>query len=535
MPRISRSKMLRDEVKKILEQAITGEEFFIDYVPKGKEGDVSTNVAMKIAARDGGDPMQVAQSIASRVQLGNNAIIERVAVYPPGYINMTLTADYLLKCFRESDRTQARGQRLKVLVEFVSANPTGPINIVSARAAAFGDSLVKILNASAFDAQAEYYVNDSGRQIELLAVSVEQRMLELAGKPMQIPEDGYHGAYLIDVAKQAAAKGLTQHDDIKKFALEYFVENHRETLLSFGVMFNHWKRESNVREHGAVEKVLKSLEEKKLTFEQEGALYFRSTEFEDKRDRVIVTSDGRYTYLLPDIAYHLDKISRGYDRLITVLGPDHAGQVPSLVGGIQAFSHPRDILKVIIVQQVKLKKAGVAVTMSKRAGIFTALSELLEKIPTDVARFFFLMRSCSQHLDFDLDLAMKDSEENPVYYVQYAHARIQSIIAHAEKSSATLDADADLAVLRENEELALIKHVVKFPEIIEDAARNLDPYPITYYLIELARLFHAFYQKHRVVCDEKSLAQARLYLVQRTARAIKKGLELLGVSCPDHM
>ncbi|HEX7321107.1 MAG TPA: arginine--tRNA ligase [bacterium] len=527
--------MIRDEIKKVLEQVVAGEEFFIDYVPKGKAGDVSTNVAMKIAARDGGDPMQVAQSIASRIQQGNDAIIERVIVYPPGYINMTLTADYLIKCFRESDRAQTRGQRLKVLVEFVSANPTGPINIVSARAAAFGDSLIKILNAFAFDAQAEYYVNDSGRQIELLAVSVEQRMMELAGKPMQIPDDGYHGTYLIDVAKQAVEKGLTQHDDIKKFALEYFVENHQHTLRSFGVTFDYWKRESVVREHGAVEQVLKSLKDKDLTFEQEGALYFRSTKFEDKRDRVIVTSDGRYTYLLPDIAYHLDKIKRGYDRLITVLGPDHAGQVPSLIGGIQAFGHPRDILKVIIVQQVKLKKDGIAVTMSKRAGTFTALNELLEKIPTDVARFFFLMRSCSQHLDFDLDLAMKDSEENPVYYVQYAHARIQSIIAHAEKRSTSLAADVDLSVLRETEEMALIKHAVRFPEIIEDAVRNLDPYPITYYLIELARLFHAFYQKHRVVCDEESLAQARLYLVQRTALVIKKGLELLGVSCPDHM
>jgi arginyl-tRNA synthetase len=527
--------MLREEIKKILERQVAGEELFVDYVPRGKEGDVSTNVAMKIAARDGSDPLQVARQIASRVQQGNEAIIERVAVYPPGYINMTLTADYLIKCFRESDLTPDRGQRLKVLVEFVSANPTGPINIVSARAAAFGDSLIKVLNASAFDAQAEYYVNDSGRQIELLAASVEQRMLELAGKPLRIPDDGYHGTYLIDVAKQAVEKGLTQHDDIRRFALEYFVENHRETLLSFGVKFDHWKRESHVREHGAVEKVLESLKDKNLTFEQDGALYFRSTEYEDKRDRVVVTSDGRYTYLLPDIAYHLDKISRGYDRLITVLGPDHAGQVPSLIGGIRAFGHPRDVLKVIIVQQVKLKKAGVAVSMSKRAGTFTALGELLEKIPADVARFFFLMRSASQHLDFDLDLAMKDSEENPVYYVQYAHARIQSIIAHAEKRSVPLAADADLSALRESEEMALIMHVVKYPEIIEDAARNLDPYPITYYLIELARLFHAFYQKHRVVCDEKDLAQARLYLVRRTALVIKRGLELLGVSCPDHM
>lgn len=518
----------------LLQELYPGEEVRVDYAPRDKGGDYSTNLAMKTALKAGITPMIQAEKIAAGIR---DPMIDRVTVYPPGFVNFTIKRAYLFERLLKEDFSPSSGGNRRVLVEFVSANPTGPINIVSARAAAFGDSLVKILNADAYKAQAEYYVNDSGRQIELLAASVEQRMLEVAGKPMQIPDEGYHGTYLIEVAEQTVKKGLTQHDDIKKFALEFFIENHRQTLQSFGVTFDNWKRESHIRESGAVEKVLQALNEKKLTFKQDGALFFRSTEFQDTRDRVIVTGDGRYTYLLPDVAYHLDKINRGYDRLITVLGPDHIGQVPSLIGGIQAFGYPRDILTVIIVQEVKLKKDGVIVSMSKRAGNFTALSELLEKIPPDVARFFFLMRSSSQHLDFDLDLAMKESEENPVYYVQYAHARIKSIIDYAQEKGVLPPAGADLPLdhLLTPEEMNLVMDILKLPEIIEDTVRSLEPYFLTYYLIDLARDFHYFYDRHRVVSDDPGLTRARLYLVRRTADALKRGCELIGISCPDKM
>jgi len=525
---------IKSRLRDLLRDRYPENEIRIDSVPRDKEGDYSTNLAMKTASRTGTLPMVQAEKIAAEIR---DPMIERTAVYPPGFINFTIRRDFLYDRLRQEDFAVNAGNGKRILVEFVSANPTGPLNIVSARAAAFGDSLIKILNAGSFDAQAEYYVNDGGKQIELLAVSVEQRMLELSGKPMQIPDEGYHGTYLIEVAVEAIKKGLSQHDDIKKFALEFFIENHRLTLQSFGVKFDNWKRESHIRENGAVEKVLQALNDKKLTFPQDGALFFRSTEFQDRRDRVIVTGDGRYTYLLPDIAYHLDKINRGYDRLITVLGPDHIGQVPSLIGGLQAFGYPRDVLKVIIVQEVKLKKDGVIVSMSKRAGNITTLEELLAVIPRDVARFFFLMRSSSQPLDFDLKLALKTSEENPVYYVQYAHARIKSILAFArEKNILPLsDADLNLDRLTEKEEQILIKDILHLPEVVEDVARDLEPYFLTYYLIDLARDFHYFYDQHRVVCEDPGLTQARLYLIRRTADALKKGCDLMGISCPDKM
>ena len=529
---------IKESLHKLIASLYPEAEVQIDYVPRDKTGDYSTNLAMKLAPAKGRPPMAVAEEMAARLNQAASTeepLIECVNVHPPGFVNITIRRDRFWSALQTSTDIPKIGAKRRVLVEFVSANPTGPINIVSARAAAFGDALVKILNATGHDAQTEYYINDSGRQIELLAASVEQRMLGLAGQPMQIPEEGYHGDYLIDVAEQARARGLSQHNDIKKFALEYFVEDHRQTMQSFGIMFNNWKRESQVRKNGAVEKALAYLKDKKLTFEQDGALFFRTTDFQDVRDRVIVTGDGRFTYLLPDIAYHLDKINRGFDRLITVLGPDHIGQVPSLIGGLQAFGHPRDILKVIIVQEVKLKKDGKVISMSKRAGTFTPLSELLEKIPADVARFFFLMRSCSQHLDFDLDLAMKESEENPVYYVQYAHARIQSLIAFGQEEGKVAPDDRRLDRLTAPEEMQLIKTVVKFGDVTSDAAHLNEPYLLTYYLIELARDFHFFYDRHRVVSDDPELTGARLFLANRTAATLKRGCELLGIGCPDSM
>jgi len=525
---------IKNRLRTLLQERYPEDEVRIDYVPRDKEGDYSTNLAMKTAPRYGVTALAQAEKIAAEAR---DPMIEKARVYPPGFVNFTIRRDFLSDRLRQEDFAVNAGNGQRILVEFVSANPTGPLNIVSARAAAFGDSLIKILNAGAYQAQAEYYVNDGGKQIELLAVSVEQRMLELAGQPMQIPDEGYHGAYLVEVAKEAVKKGLSQHDDIRRFALDFFVENHRSTLLSFGVEFDNWKRESQVRDNGAVEKVLQGLNDKKLTFKQDGALFFRSTDFQDKRDRVIVTSDGRFTYLLPDIAYHLDKINRGYDRMITVLGPDHIGQVPSLIGGIQAFGYPRHVLSVIIVQEVKLKKDGVIVSMSKRAGTFTTMNELLESIPKDVARFFFLMRSSSQPLDFDLDLALKTSEENPVYYVQYAHARIKSIIAFALEKGVAQPSEKDVPLdrLTEKEEQKLILDILRLPEVIEDATRCLEPYFLAYYLIDLARDFHSFYDRHRVVCEDPLLTQARMYLIRRTADALKKGCDLVGISCPDKM
>lgn len=519
----------------MLQSILPGSTITVDGVPRGKEGDYATSIALKLAAEAGAEPMAKAAEIAGRIEETGRALVSKTRIYPPGFINMSVHPGVLLDNLRASDADPDVGGGRSVLVEFVSANPTGPINIVSARAAAFGDALVRLLKTCGYRACSEYYVNDSGNQVDLLGESVRQRMLELAGGKAEIPEQGYHGSYLVEVARQAAAKGLTDGDGIKSFALEYFVANHRATLERFGIVFDFWTRESRIRSSGAVDRTLDYLKTRNFTYEEDGAVFFRSTDFGDQRDRVIVTRDRRHTYLLPDIAYHLDKIDRGFESLITVLGPDHAGQVASLTGALKAFGCPDGILRVLIVQEVKLKKAGRIVSMSKRAGEFAELTELLASIPVDVARFFFLMRSSSQHLDFDLDLAMVESEENPVYYVQYGHARIRSILEHAAAKGIAVPRDPDLALLVEPEEWALIKQNLRLPEICEDAVRNLDPYPLTYYLLDLARIFHSFYQLHRVVTDDRGLTGARLYLVTKTAETIKKGLSILGISCPERM
>ena len=523
--------VIREELRKILQEQFPDEHIVIDYVPRNKQGDYYTNLAFRIASREGKKPQEVAERIASQIR---NPIIKEVTVQSPAFINFTLSNEYLYDQLSKETKLDI-GENKSILIEFVSANPTGPINVVSARAAAIGDSLIRLLRKVGFKSYAEYYVNDSGRQTDLLAESVKQRITEMQGGNARIPEDGYHGDYIKDVARNAMNKGLTDYEEIRRYSIEYFINEHKSVMKDFGVHFDVWTLESEIYKKNYVNKVLGILQDKTLTYVDDGALYFKSSDFGDDKNRVIVTSDNRHTYLLPDIAYHLEKIDRNYHQLVNIWGPDHHGRIKGILGGIQALGYPSDILRVLIVQEVKLKKGGKLITMSKRAGTFATLNDLLDKVPRDVVRFFFLMRSSSQHLDFDLDLALKQSEENPVYYVQYAYARIKSIIRYARESSINLREDADLSLIKEQEEFELIKNILKFPEILEDAVRNFDPYTITYYMIDIARDFHAFYQKHRVVSDDKRLTQARLYLISKAAKTIKDGLELLGVSCPEKM
>jgi len=524
-------KMVRDDIRDILQRLFPQEEIVVDYVPKAKEGDYYTNLAFKVASRDCKNPEEIAQRIAAQI---NSPIIKQTTVHLPAFINFTLSEEYLCEQItREPAVNIGKGKR--VLIEFVSANPTGPINVVSARAAAIGDSLIRMLKKTGYAAHAEYYVNDTGRQTDLLAESVYQRSLEMQGGRAQIPEGGYHGEYLKELAKEVIEKGLENHEDIKRYSIEYFIQDHQEVMRKFDVFFDVWTLESEIYKGNYVDRVLNTLQERNLTYTEDGALFFKTTEYGDDKDRVIITSDQRNTYLLPDIAYHLNKLERKYEQLIDIWGPDHQGHIKGILGGMQALGYARDILRILIVQEVKIKERGKSLSMSKRAGTFASLSDLLEKVPKDVIRFFFLMRSSSQHLEFDLDLALKQSDENPVYYVQYAYARIQSIIKHGAQCGIDLPEHADLSLLKEKEELELIKDILKYEEILHDAVQNLEPYMITYYLIELARDFHLFYQKHRVVGDDRKLSQARLYLIHRTAMTIKDGLELLGVSCPEKM
>lgn len=523
--------MIRKDIKEILKKQFPEEEIVIDYVPRDKEGDYYTNLAFKVAAREGKRPKEVAERIASQIK---SAIIKKISVHEPAFINFTLSEEYLHEQLTKVPELNF-GKGRRILIEYVSANPTGPINVVSARAAAVGDALIRLLRQTGFTAHAEYYVNDSGRQTDLLAESVHERMKELRGGTAKIPKDGYHGEYVKNVAREAVTKGLDNHQDIKKYSIEYFVNDHRRVMENFGVIFDVWSHESKIIEKNRIEEVLGILKDKNLVYTKDGARFFKTTDFGDDKDRVIVTSDNRNTYLLPDIAYHLDKLARKYDQLVNIWGPDHHGRIKGILGGIQALGYAKETLKIMIVQEVKLKQSGKLVSMSKRAGTFASLSDLLDQIPRDVVRFFFLMRSSSQHLEFDLDLALKQSEENPVYYVQYAHARIKSIIEYAAQNGIELSDRVDLALIKENEELNLVKDILKYAEILEEAVRTFEPYVITYYMIELAHDFHYFYQKHRVVSDDRELTKARLYLIHKTAETIRNGLELLGVSCPERM
>ncbi|MEO0185448.1 MAG: arginine--tRNA ligase [candidate division WOR-3 bacterium] len=523
--------MIRDDLKKLLTDLFPGERIVIDYVPPGRKGDYFTNLAMRLVGKKSIPALKIAEDMKMKI---NAPFISEIIVYPPGFLNFVINHDYIREQFKRTEKCNI-GKGMSVNVEFVSANPTGPLNIVSGRAAAFGDSLVRLFNYAGFNADAEYYLNDCGRQIDLLAESIRQRMNQIEGKDFSIPEDGYHGEYLLPVAKEFLDGGITDTEQIRVRAVDYFLKQHQSMLQKFRVNFTNWIRESGVRDKGYVDRVLKKFKEKGLVFEKDGAICLKTTIFKDTRDRVIMTRDGRYTYLLPDIAYHLNKIERNYQKLITILGPDHLGHVSSLHAGLRALDYPENILKILIVQEVKLKKDGVYISMSKRAGTFVTLEDILNEIPVDVSRFFFLMRSSSQHLDFDLDLARKVSEENPVYYVQYAYARIMSIIAFARERNIELSQDIDLDPLVEKEELNLMKYILRFEELIEDSIKNLEPFMITYYLIDLARFFHHFYQKYRVVSDDKALTRARLYLVNKTAETIKRGMDLIGCSCPGRM
>ncbi len=524
--------MIRQEIKKILQDLFPAEKIVVDTVPRGKRGDYSTNLAFLIAARQHTAPMKIASEVAASIK---NPVISQIFVEKPGFVNFEIDLDYLLKKLRDADIVSKFNDGQRVLVEFVSANPTGPINIVSARAAAVGDSLVRLLNKVGYDAHSEYYVNDTGKQAEMLALSVYQRLRELKGEKPDIPENGYRGEYLIPLAREISNREAMNTDQLREFSINYFIENHKNILLKFGVAFENWIKESSIHEKKFPETALKKLEKAGKAFEQNGAIFFKATDFGDNRDRVLITSDQRSTYLLNDLGYHIQKIERAYDQLINIWGPDHHGQIKGLQGGIAAMGYPAGIIKIIIIQHVSFKKQGKAVSMSKRAGEIFTLDELIDQVPKDVIRFFFLMRSCSQHLDFDVDLALKQTDENPVYYVQYAHARIKSIIEFGIEQGIDINTEPMLNLIERPEEIALAKSVARFDEILEDSARSFEPFMITYYLLDLARIFHYFYQKVKVVGEDQKLSRARIFLIEKTAQVLSEGLDILGISCPDKM
>jgi len=521
-------------------------------VPKSEElGDYSCNAAMVLAKRLRANPRQVAEGIISKIG-DESDIIERLEVAGPGFINIFLKDEWWQGAVREIlTDPSGYGKRQsdapqKTQIEFVSANPVGPLNVVSARAAALGDSMANLLQAVGHTVEREYLVNDTGNQAIIFGQSVASGYMSLLGREYPFPENGYLGDYINDVAQQvyeeygAELENVNDETVFNRFntiALSRMIECQRRTLLDYGVEFDAWFSDRNLREKGALKQVMAILDDSGKAFESEGAKWFRATDYGDRRDRVLVKKDGEVTYLLGDLAYHRDKLERGFDELIVIWGPDHQGQVKGLLGGVEAMGYDPKILKIIISGHVRLLRGGEALAMSKRAGEFISMDELLAEVGKDAARFFFLLRGASSHLDFDMDLARKETAENPVYYVQYAHARVCSIFKRAAEKRVEYNEDlraANLSLLGPDE-VRIAKRLCRFPETIERSAAKLEPHNVCYYLIDLASDFHSYYNKTKVLTDQPDLTTARLALSAAVRQVIANGLALIGVSAPNAM
>lgn len=545
--------------------------------PKRPEwGDVSCTVAMSLSAAERKPPFEIAQIIIDHIQ-NRDALFARAEIARPGFLNLTVRPDLWLEVLRHIETQRADyghsrvGQGRRVLVEYVSANPTGPLHVGHGRGAAVGQALVRLLRATGHDVVSEYYINDAGRQMKLLGVSVLARYLESCGQKASFPEDGYQGEYIRAVAARVKAEqgvallSLPVSDAeqrSKEFAYRELLALIRQDLETFGITFESWFSEASLLSSGAVEQVLSELRGRDLLFDQDGAQWFRSSAFGDEKDRVVRKQEGDYTYLASDIAYHRDKLRRGFDLLVDVWGADHHGYIPRMQAVVQAYGYPKERLRVVLVQMVNLLRGGRKVEMSKRAGEFITLREVMDEVGADAAKFFFLMRDSSTHLDFDLELAKQQSQENPVYYVQYAHARIASLlrVAASRGIDCPLPSQADLTLLHDPDELALIRKLSAFPVVLESSAVELEPHRMAYYLRELAGMVHPFYNKHRILPpapDSEStpaastdpaastsrtadvvspgLTGARLALMWAVQQVVRNGLTVLGVSAPEQM
>lgn len=516
-------------------------------VPPQKEfGDFATNFAMQSARVFHRNPRQIAEELSKRI---DGAWLDHTQVAGPGFLNFYLKGDVLYDSFR---RIFAAGDSFgqlpqkdapKIQVEYVSANPTGPLHVGHGRGAAAGSALVNLLRAAGYPVESEYYINDAGNQMNNLARSVNARYLELLGRETEFPEDGYHGQDIIDTAQRIIDKegdkylDMDEEERLTIFKDLAYVEKLaalREDLEAFHVTFDHWFSERTLHPD-AVRAAVKILQDNGNIYEKDGALWLRSTAYGDDKDRVVIRDNGVPTYLAADIAYHHNKFERGFDCLINIWGADHHGYVCRVKAAMKALGHDPEKLTVLLLQMVALYRGGELVKMSKRTGQSVTLNELMEEVGTDAARYFFLMRSLDSQLDFDLDLAKKKSNDNPVYYIQYAHARICSIFRQAEETGLHLSENPELSLLTDASEIALIKKIEEYPDEVEKAAADYAPQRIARYSYDLASLFHSFYNKCRIMGVAPELAEARLALVTVTARVIRRSLGILGVSAPEHM
>ncbi len=507
-------------------------------------GDFASSVALSVAKMLRQSPMQVAEQLVANMTK-EVEVVERIEIAKPGFINLYVNSQCLHRVVNRieaADRQYGKSQALvkhRTLVEFVSANPTGSLNVVSGRAAAVGSALFKLMREAGAEVYAEYYVNDVGRQTRLLGSSLAARIRQVRGEGAEVPEDGYQGEEVQALAKEILGemKSGEPLDDmaLAQHGIAAFLKSQERDLESFGVIFDRWFREHTLHEEGAVKACIKRYEEAGALYQHEGATWLRLTDRGMEKDEVLVRQGGDPTYFAADIAYHLNKFERGYLEALDFWGPDHHGHIQRLQKALELLGIPSGWLEVRIVQQVNLISKGEKVKMSKRAGQTVRLSELVKEVGLDAVRYFFLMRSIDSHLDFDVDLAKKQSEDNPVFYVQYAHARACNILGHAKEEGVIWTASGVLEGLDTPEEYQVFRDLDRFPEVIEQAALSRAPSWVTTYLADLAATFHHFYAKHRVVSDDQALTQARLRLVNAVRITLQNGLTLLGVSAPERM
>ncbi|MCK8099905.1 arginine--tRNA ligase [Bacillus sp. 2CMS4F] len=547
--------VLKEEIKAAVLKAGLADESQIPNViletPKDKtHGDYSTNMAMQLARIAKKAPRQIAEEIVATFDKGK-ASIEKLDIAGPGFINFYMNNQYLTKLIPSvleagdayGETNIGNGERVQV--EFVSANPTGDLHLGHARGAAVGDSLCNVLAKAGYDVSREYYINDAGNQINNLALSVEVRYFEALGLEKPMPEDGYRGEDIISIGKRLAEeygdRFVNEEESerlafFREYGLKYELEKLRVDLENFRVPFDVWYSETSLYQNGKIDKALDALREKGHVYEEDGATWFRSTTFGDDKDRVLIKKDGTYTYLLPDIAYHKDKLDRGFDKLVNVWGADHHGYIPRMKAAIEALGYEKGTLEVEIIQLVHLYKNGEKMKMSKRTGKAVTMRDLIDEVGLDAVRYFFAMRSADTHMDFDLDLAVSTSNENPVYYAQYAHARICSMLRQGEEQGLKPAVDLDFSPIQSEKEYDLLKTIGGFPEAVAEAAEKRIPHRVTNYIYDLASALHSFYNAEKVIDPEnEEKSRARLALMKATQITLNNALQLIGVSAPEKM
>ncbi|URT70819.1 arginine--tRNA ligase [Cytobacillus firmus] len=545
---------LKQEIKDaVVKAGLAAEEQIPDVIleiPKEKShGDYSTNMAMQLARVAKKAPRVIAEELIASFD-SSKASIEKIEIAGPGFINFYMNNSYLtdlipavLGAGDQYGETTV-GNNQKIQVEFVSANPTGDLHLGHARGAAVGDSLCNILDKAGYDVSREYYINDAGNQINNLALSVEARYFQALGLDKEMPADGYHGEDIIGIGKKLAdehgdkyvnADEKERFDFFREYGLKYEMAKLKQDLEDFRVPFDVWYSETSLYHNGKIDTALQALKDNGHIYEEEGATWFRSTTFGDDKDRVLIKNDGSYTYLTPDIAYHKDKLERGFEKLINIWGADHHGYIPRMKAAIQALGYDREALEVEIIQLVHLYKNGEKMKMSKRTGKAVTMRDLVEEVGLDATRYFFAMRSADTHLDFDLDLAVSQSNENPVYYAQYAHARISSILRQGEEQGMSAEA-ADYSLISAEKEIDVLKKIGEFPQAVGEAAQKRMPHRITNYIYELASSFHSFYNAEKVLdAENPERTKARLALIKAVQTTLKNSLKLIGVSAPEKM